>query len=321
MPSQSAQSLVYEIRHGHAPVRDGELHYFQLGEQGSPILLVHGFPETSRVFERLMPHLAASHRVFAVDLRGFGQSSKAQPGHDSARAAEDLHAFIKHLGLDPVHLLAQDISGTIAFRLAAGHPELFRSVAAIETGLPGFGLEMLADVGKGGAWYIGVLATEGAAEAFFRGRERALVLDFILPAATARMDSIPTGTLDAIVADYARPGGWSGARALYASMLLEGPEIQSLAAERPLTLPVLAIDRQGSDFTLKSFGAAHAGVVRHATIDDVGHYIALEAPDRLADILLSFTATVEAALSDRARESGDLCATERRRYSPQEIAE
>lgn len=298
MPAQLAQTPVYEMRRGHVSVVDGELRYLQLGEQGSPILLVHGFPETSRVFERLMPHLAASHRVFAVDLRGFGQSSKAQPEHDSARAAEDLHAFINHLGLGPVHLLAQDISGTTTFRLAVTYPELVRSIAAIETGLPGFGLEMLADVGKGGAWYIGVLATKGAAEAFFRGRERELMLDFILPVATARMEAIPTGTLDAIVADYARPGGWSGARALYASMLREGPEIQSLVAERPLTLPVLAIDRQGSDFTLKSFGAAHAGGVRHATIDDVGHYIALEAPDRLADILLSFTAAVDAALSD-----------------------
>ncbi|MGP7794499.1 alpha/beta fold hydrolase [Sphingomonas sp. CLY1604] len=290
--------MIYEMRHGHAPVRDGELHYLQLGEQGSPILLVHGFPETGRVFERLMPHLAAVHRVFAVDLRGFGQSSKAQPEHGSARAAEDLHAFINHLGLGPVHLLAQDISGTAAFRLAVGHPKSVRSVAAIETGLPGFGLEMLADVGKGGAWYIGVLATEGAAEAFFRGRERELILDFILPAATARMEAIPTGTLDAIVADYTRPGGWSGARALYASMLREGPEVLPLAAERPLTLPVLTIDRHGSDFTLKSFGAAHAGGVRHATVDDVGHYIALEAPDRLADILLSFTAAVDAEMSD-----------------------
>jgi pimeloyl-ACP methyl ester carboxylesterase len=89
--------------------------------------------------------------VFAVDLRGFGDSSPAEATHDSATAAEDLIALIAHLDVGPVHLTGQDISGPTTFRVAATHPELVKSYTAMETGLPGLGFETLADVTNGGA--------------------------------------------------------------------------------------------------------------------------------------------------------------------------
>ena len=67
------------------------LHYVTAGTSGSPALLVHGFPETWWAFRGLIPLLAASHRVFAVDLRGFGDSSSADTEYDDATSAEDLH--------------------------------------------------------------------------------------------------------------------------------------------------------------------------------------------------------------------------------------
>ena len=91
------------------------------------------------------------------------------PAHDSATAAEDLVALIAHLDLGPVHLTGQDISGATTFRVAATHPELVRSYTAIETGLPGFGFETLADVAHGGAWHIGVLAAPGIPEMLLAG--------------------------------------------------------------------------------------------------------------------------------------------------------
>ncbi|OYV64402.1 MAG: hypothetical protein B7X07_06505, partial [Actinobacteria bacterium 21-64-8] len=55
-----------------AQVNGATIHYVSAGSVGSPILLVHGFPETWWTFHKLIPLLAVSHRVFAVDLRGFG---------------------------------------------------------------------------------------------------------------------------------------------------------------------------------------------------------------------------------------------------------
>src|SRR3984885_5869484 len=160
------------ITHHCAHVNGATLHYAAAGTTGSPVLLVHGFPETWRAFRKLIPLLASSHRVFAVDLRGFGDSDTAPGDYDSKASAEDLHQLIEHLGLGPVHLTGQDISGATVFRLGATPPGDVVSLTAIETGLAGFGLEALADVTHGGAWYIGMLVTPGIPELLLAGRER-----------------------------------------------------------------------------------------------------------------------------------------------------
>ena len=86
------------IAHHTAAVNGTEIHYVSAGTTGSPILLIHGFPESWWAFRRLIPLLAESHRVFAVDLRGFGDSRVSENDYGSAVAAEDPHQLIAHLG-------------------------------------------------------------------------------------------------------------------------------------------------------------------------------------------------------------------------------
>lgn len=121
------------------------LHYVAAGERGSSVLLVHGWPGTWWAFHKVIPQLALFHRVFAVDLGGFVASDIAKPGDSNATMAEGLRALIAHLGLGPVHMAAQDFLGPLAFRLASTYPQDVRSFTAIETRLPGLGLEILAN--------------------------------------------------------------------------------------------------------------------------------------------------------------------------------
>src|ERR1700722_9434797 len=134
------------VTHHYAKVNGTELHYVAAGTEGTPVLLVHGFPETWWTFRKLIPLLAARHRVYAVDLRGFGDSDNGAGAYDSKTSAEDLHLLIRQLNAGPVHLRGQDIAAASVRRLAATHPEDVLSFTAIEMGLPGLGLEMLADV-------------------------------------------------------------------------------------------------------------------------------------------------------------------------------
>ena len=136
-------ATVTGVTHHRVEVSGTQLHHVAAGTTGSPVLLVHGFPETWWAFHKLIPLLAAHHRVFAVDLRGHGDSSAADDDFTSAIAAEDLHALIAHLAVGPVHLSGQDFSGSTVFRLATLHPEDVLSLTAIEMGLPGLGLEYL----------------------------------------------------------------------------------------------------------------------------------------------------------------------------------
>lgn len=283
-----------EITHHRAAVNGTELHYVRAGETGSPVLLVHGFPESWWAFHAVVPLLAARHRVVAVDLRGFGDSQVAGPDHDSATAAEDLHQLVAHLGLGPVHLLAQDISGGTAYRLAHGHPDDVLSLIAVEMGLAGFGLEAFADVTHGGSWHIGVLAAPyGIAELLLTGHERALLGDWAFPSMTAAPGSITEDDVAEMARGYARPGGWRGAIGLYRSMLAEGPELRAAAEVRPLDLPALAIGAGGGPFTAATLSQVVAGDVAGVHLDGVGHYAALEAPERLAEAALSFLAGLD----------------------------
>ena len=278
---------MHGITHHTAAVNGTELHYVSAGTAGSPILLIHGFPETWWAFRKLIPLLAAEHRVFAVDLRGFGDSSTADSGYTSAVAAEDLQQLIAHLDVGPVHLSGQDISGGAAFRVAATHPELVRSFTAIEMGLAGFGLEGLADITHGGSWHIGVLAAPGIPELLLAGRERQF-LQWAFPGMTAVAGAISEQDYDEFVRTYSRPGGWNGAAGLYRSMLGEGDELKALAASSPLTMPVLAVGAGGGPFTAATLQQVSDGQLSSIQLDGVGHYAALEAPELLADAMLGF---------------------------------
>ena len=287
----TATPATAEVAHHHASVNGTDLHYVSAGTEGSPVMLVHGFPESWWIFHKLIPLLAEHHRVFAVDLRGFGDSALAGPDHDSATAAEDLVALIAELDVGPVHLTGQDISGPTTFRVAARHPELVRTYTAIETGLPGFGLEMLADVTHGGAWHIGVLAAPGIPEMLLAGREREFLADYAFPSISATPGAITDQDVEEIARSYARKDGFMGAAGLYRSMLAEADEIRDLAATK-LDMPVLAVGGGSGDFTANAISQV-AREVTTVTLDGIGHYAAMEAPDRLAAALVAFYGDVD----------------------------
>lgn len=295
MVTSTTPATITGIEHHYVDINETTLHYVAAGTDGTPILLVHGFPESWWAFHKVIPLLAATHRVFVVDLRGFGDSAPAPEGFDSAAAAEDLHELITGLGVGPVHLAAQDISGGAAFRLAATHPEDVLSFTGTEMGLAGFGLEGLADVTHGGSWHIGVLATPGIAEMLFTGREEEVLGSWAFPAMTAVEGSITEDAIAEFVRTYARADGWLGAIGLYRSMLAEGDALKTLAESNPITAPALAIGGFGGPFTVGTLSQIVTGDVESVQLDGVGHYVALEAPSALADAILAFTGRVDAS--------------------------
>jgi len=286
-------STVLGVTHHKIEVNGTTLHYVAAGTEGAPILLVHGFPETWWTFHKLIPLLAATHRVFAVDLRGFGDSDNSAGSYDSGTCAEDLHHLIEHLDVGPVHLTGQDISGGAVFRLATSHPEDVRSFTAIEMGLAGFGLETLADVTHGGTWHIGVLAADGIPEMLLSGREREFLGQFAFPAMCATPGAISESDIDEFARTYRRPNGWRGAVGLYKSMLGEGAEIKRLASTRPLQMPLMAVGAGGASFTYDTIAHTTLHQVCSVLLDGVGHYVALEAPAALAKAILEFVTNVD----------------------------
>jgi pimeloyl-ACP methyl ester carboxylesterase len=289
-----AGATVPGLTHHSADVNGTRLHYVRAGDSGSPILLVHGFPETWWVFHKLIPLLSGQHRVFAVDLRGFGDSGTAGAAHDSSIAATDLSELIATVGVGPVHLTGQDVAGATTYRVAATHPELVKSFTAIETGLPGYGVEVLGDVTHGGAWHLGVLAAPGIPDMLLTGRERAFLADYAIPAMNGTAGAFTSHDVDELVRSYSRPNAWAGAAGLYRSLLSEAEEIKKLAA-RKLEMPVLTVGGSSGEFTAGTLAQVSADVTR-VVLDGVGHFVAMEAPERLAATMLAFYEGIDQAL-------------------------
>lgn len=281
------------ISHHRARINGAELHYVTAGTSGSPILLVHGWPETWWAFRGLIPLLAESHRVYALDLRGFGDSSNADTDYSEQALAADLHQLVNHLAAGPVHLLAQDISGGVAFRFAASHPDEVLSFTAVESSLAGFGLEALADVNAFGSWHVGFLGAPGIPSMLLPGHERELLEDWAYPMMNGTAGVIRAEDLDEFARTYSRPNAWRGTEGLYRSLFTDRGETRALAEAHPLRVPVLAVDGANHPFTEQSFRPVAAGEFTAAHIEDVGHLVAQEASGKLASVVLDFIGRVE----------------------------
>jgi pimeloyl-ACP methyl ester carboxylesterase len=78
----AASAGAQEIESKFANVNGLRMHYLQTGGTGSPVILLHGYAQTSHMWRPLMTELGKTHRVIAPDLRGFGDTTKAESGYD-----------------------------------------------------------------------------------------------------------------------------------------------------------------------------------------------------------------------------------------------
>jgi pimeloyl-ACP methyl ester carboxylesterase len=123
------------------PVRDefivaGDLtfHYLQWGEQGTPVIFVHGLTANAFCFQAFADDLARDHRVFAYDLRGRGDSDKPESGYSIPIHAADLAELIDELGLDRPVVAGHSLGGFIALYFAAHYPQKLSKLVLIDAG-------------------------------------------------------------------------------------------------------------------------------------------------------------------------------------------
>jgi pimeloyl-ACP methyl ester carboxylesterase len=110
----------------HTDVRGFRQAYVREGAGGVPLLCVHGWPETKRIFWRVIePLAAAGFEVIVPDLRGFGDSDVAPDGfHDVFAHSADLYALVHDvLGHDRVVVMGGDLGGPVVQDLALRHPD------------------------------------------------------------------------------------------------------------------------------------------------------------------------------------------------------
>ena len=119
------------------PVADGIRIRAATGGSGPPVLLLHGHPQTHATWHAVAPRLAERFSVVAMDLRGYGDSSKPEGGLDhvnyTKRAmASDAVAIMRALGHDRFAVVGHDRGGRVAHRLALDHPRAVERMALFD---------------------------------------------------------------------------------------------------------------------------------------------------------------------------------------------
>ena len=108
-----------------------------IGGSGSPVLLLHGYPQTHVMWHKVAPQLACDYTVICADLRGYGDSSKPRgiPGHAnySKRAmALDMAEAMEKLGFARFHVVGHDRGGRVAHRLARDHGRRVQTLTVLD---------------------------------------------------------------------------------------------------------------------------------------------------------------------------------------------
>ncbi|KAB2575375.1 putative hydrolase protein [Lasiodiplodia theobromae] len=107
------------------------------GGEGPPLLLIHGFPQTHAIWHAVAPQLTSSYTVVAIDIRGYGASSKPPPTADHApysktHMAHDCIAVMQHFGFSNFFVCAHDRGARVAHKLAVNHPDAVRKMILLD---------------------------------------------------------------------------------------------------------------------------------------------------------------------------------------------
>jgi pimeloyl-ACP methyl ester carboxylesterase len=266
-----------------ADVNGVKLHYLVAGK-GDPVVLLHGFAETSHMWLPLMAKLADKHTVIAPDLRGFGQSSAPEDGYTKAMA-QDIHALVKSLNYDRIRLVGHDIGLMVAYAYAAQYPGDVDRLVLMEAFLPGVGdwnhVFLLRDL-----WHFHFYGKTPLA--LVTGRERIYLEHFWNDFAADATKSVPEADRAFYTKEYARPGHIKAGMEVFRAFPTDAEDFAQFAKTK-LQMPLLVIsgEKAGGPFLIEQ-GKMVATDVEGVLVKDRGHWLMEEAPDQVIPKLVEF---------------------------------
>ncbi len=277
-----------------------------VGGKGPPLLLVHGWPETWYAWRLLMPALAKSFEVVAVDQRGIGLSDKPQDGYDAGTLADDLVELMDALGHERFAVVGHDTGFAISYALAADHPDRVDRVALAE--IPGPPIATASPPVfvpapiNNKLWHIPFNRVEKLPEQLIEGREDAYFgYEFAIQGG-----KLPADVIKYYVGLVSNPESLRGSLGFYRALDATLAQNEKRKTRR-LTMPVLAIGGEASYGEIVANAMRQlADDVQSAVIPGTGHWVAEDAPDAMLAALTAFLSPYRSEERTRLPEAAEV---------------
>jgi pimeloyl-ACP methyl ester carboxylesterase len=252
---------------------------YEVTGEGRPVILLHGFPDSGRLWRNQVPALVdAGFQVITPDLRGYGASDKPEgvdPYH-LLMLASDVTAVLDDVGVAKAHVVGHDWGSALAWVVATFLPDRVDHLVAMSVGHPvafaGVGFEQ-----REKSWYMLLFQFEGVAERWLaeHGEEWSHHPDF-----------------DGVWADLQRDGSLTPGLNWYRANVPPESYVTPPMEFPPVSAPTMGIWSSG-DFALTEAqmtdsAAQCSGGFRYERIDGPGHWMQLEAPDQVNELLVDF---------------------------------
>ncbi len=256
---------------------------FEVTGDGSPVMLLHGFPDSGRLWRNQIPALVdAGFKVIVPDQRGYGRSDKPADidAYQIPFLCGDVMAVLDDVGVERAHIVGHDWGAAVAWAMASLVPDRVDRLVALSVGHPatffGAGFEQ-----REKSWYMLLFQFEGIAEQWLSADGWANFRTW-----SKHPDS------DAVIAELESAGSLTPGLNWYRANVHPRTMVEPPMLLPPVQASTLGVWSSG-DFALteaqmKDSAAQVTGPWRYERIDGPGHWMQLEAPDRVNGLLIDF---------------------------------
>ncbi len=250
---------------------------------GQPVVLLHGFPDSSRLWNKQVAALSgAGYRVIVPDQRGYGQSDKPADvdAYNIVFLASDIAAILDQLDVAKAHVVGHDWGAAVAWAMGSFAPERVERLVALSVGHPlSFSAAGLEQREK--SWYMLLFQFEGIAEQWLSADDWANFRTW-----SRHPDA------DAVIADLEANGSLTPGLNWYRANVNPRTFVEPPVAFPPVAVPTLGVWSTG-DFALTEAQMTGSSEFvkadwQYRRLEGPGHWMQIEAPDRVNEILLDY---------------------------------
>jgi len=251
--------------------------------EGRPVVLLHGFPDSARLWRNQVPALAAAgFRAIVPDMRGYGRSGK--PAEVSAYSMQalvgDVLAVMDDAGAASAHVVGHDWGAGVAWALATAAGERVDHLVAMSVGHPAtFFADGFRQHEK--SWYMLLFQFEGVAEEWLSAHDWANFRAWG-----------PHPDVDAVIADLERDRSLSCGLSYYRANIPAAAFGRVGRDVPPVRAPTMGVwssrDFALSETQMTASAANVAGPWRYERVEGAGHWMQLQAPEQVNRLLLDF---------------------------------